>query len=451
MSRTAGEIGSRTVPRRASLDARSPWGHLRGVTKPRVVIIGAGFGGLQCARRLAGGPLDILLLDRHNYHLFTPLLYQVASALLNPSEVAIPVRSIFRRPTRVRFRVATVTVIDLATRVVRTEDGDEIAYDYLVIAAGSRTNFFGLESVERSSHGVKDLSDALALRNHVLACFEAALREEEPAARLRRMTFVIVGGGPTGVEYAGALLELFRLVLVRDFPDLDVDRARVVLLEARDRLLSEFPPELGAYALERLEHLGVEVRLGAAVAGVEGDRVVLSDAATIPAATLIWAAGVRPAGLADDLEVPRDRAGRIEVDEFLRVRGSETAYAIGDIAAVPPPAGPVPMMAPPAMQAGRHAAANILRSARGRPLEPFRYRDKGIMATIGRNAGVARIAGMNLKGFIGWAAWLLVHFYFLIGFRNRLIVLIEWGWNYFRYDRPIRIISRPKPSGGKDS
>lgn len=421
------------------------------MTKPRVVIVGAGFGGLQCAHRLARRRIDVVLIDRHNYHLFTPLLYQVASSLLNPSEVAIPVRSIFRGSTRVRFRVATVTGIDLDARRLRMEDGAEIPYDTVVVAAGSRTNFFGLQALERSALGVKDLSDALGLRNHVLGCFEQALREEDPALRLRRMTFVIVGGGPTGVEYAGALSELFRLVLVSDFPDLEVEQARVVLLEARDRLLSEFPAELGDYARKRLESLGVDVYLNTAVAGYDGEAVTLAGGEKIGAASMIWAAGVRPAGLAGRLDVPRGRSGRIEVDEFLRVRGRETAFAIGDIAAVPGPDGDLlPMMAPPAMQAGRHAADNILRAARGRPLRPFRYRDKGIMATIGRNVGVARIGGVSLKGFIGWAAWLLVHLYFLIGFRNRLVVLIQWAWNYFRYDRPIRIISRPRRPGEEE-
>lgn len=410
----------------------------------RVVIIGAGFGGLQCARRLAGEAIDVLLLDRNNYHLFTPLLYQVGSALLNPSEVAIPVRSVFRRPTNIRFRMADVTGVDFPNRCVTSADGDSFPFDFVVIAAGSRNNFFGMDAVERTAQAVKDLPDALALRNHILASFEGAQAEGDPAERLRRMTFVVVGGGPTGVEYAGALGELLGGVLARDFPDLEVDRARVVLLEAQGRLLAEFPAELGDYARRRLEKVGVDVRPGAIVTGYDGSTVRLRDGAPIPAATLVWAAGVQPAGLAAALAVPRDRSGRIEVDETLRIRGHDTAFAIGDIAAMRGPEGPLPMMAPPAMQAGRHAAESILRALKGEPPVPFRYRNKGIMATIGRNAGVARIGGINLKGFLGWSAWLLVHLYFLIGFRNRLIVLLQWGWNYLNYDRPIRIITRAR-------
>jgi NADH dehydrogenase len=408
-----------------------------------VVIVGAGFGGLQCARRLAGEPVDVILLDRHNYHLFTPLLYQVASSLLNPSDIAIPVRAILRRARNLRFRLAEVTRIDFDGRRVETAAGASVEYDWLVLAAGSRTNFFGLQGVARNAIGLKDLPDAMSLRNHVLGCFEAALLESDPERHHAWLTFVVVGGGPTGVEFAGALSELFRLVLARDFPDLDVDRARVILLEALDRLLPVFPPELGRYAERELVRRGIEVRLGTRVTGFTGEVVELAPGEPIGARTLVWCAGVRPEALAVP-ELRPGSQGRIAVDPELRIRGREREFAIGDAAAAQGRGEILPMMAPPAMQAGRHAAENILRAARGEALRPFVYRDKGVMATIGRSAGVAAIGRLRLKGFVGWVGWLVVHLYYLIGFRNRLAVLWGWAWDYFRYDRPIRLIARAR-------
>jgi len=414
-----------------------------------VAIIGAGFAGLQCARRLAGEPVEVLVLDRVNYHLFTPLLYQVASALLNPSDIAIPVRRVLQGARNVRFRLVEVTGIDFAARRIAIEGGEPVPYDAVVVACGSRTNWFGLGDVERGALALKDLPDAMALRNHVLACFESATREREAAAREAWTTFVVVGGGPTGVEYAGALSELFRRPLRRDFPDLDVDRARVVLLEATDRLLSAFPEKLGAYARRELERRGIDVRTGARVTGMADERVTIESpgtpGATIATRTLIWTAGVAPERLVGALGVPRGPGGRIAVDEELRIEGVADAFAAGDAAAVRSGEEILPMMAPPAMQAGRHAALNVLRHLRGEALLPFRYRDKGIMATIGRSAGVAAIGRLRLKGFAGWLLWLALHLFYLIGFRNRLAVLLEWAWDYFRWDRPIRIIARARP------
>jgi len=415
--------------------------------RPRVLVLGGGFGGLQCARKLAGKPVDVLLVDRNNYHLFTPLLYQVASSLLNPSEISFPLRHILRSQNNVRVRRAEVARIDFAGRRAIGVDGDAFEYDWLVIATGAETNFYGIESVERASFGLKDLPDGMALRNHVLDCFESAVLETDPEARQAWLTFLVVGGGPTGVEYAGALCELFRLVLPADFPDLDVRRSRVILVEALDRLLYEFPPELGDYTKWALERRGVEVRLGARVTGVDGDSVVrLADGGVLSAQTLIWAAGVRPVAPATEPPLPRTRQGRIEVDERLLVRGQDRVFAIGDAAAMLEDGKPLAMMAPQAMQAGRHVAAQILRAVDGAPLEPFRYRDKGVMATIGRSAGVAAVGSLRLKGFIGWIAWLVIHLYFLIGFRNRLIVLSRWTYNYFRLDRPVRLIASSAPS-----
>ncbi len=407
--------------------------------------MGAGFGGLSCARRLGGRPVDVLVVDRDNYHLFTPLLYQVASALLNPSDIAMPVRRVFQRAANVRFRLGEAREIDFDARRVRLADGVELEYDRIVVACGSRTNWFGLADVARHALPLKDLPDALALRNHVLACFEAASRESSDEARTRWMTFVVVGGGPTGVEYAGALSELFRRPLRRDFHDLDIERARVVLLEATEQLLSGFPDSLGEYARRTLEERGIDVRLGTRVSGADDAGVRLADGGTIATRSVIWTAGVRPADLVDRLDAPRGPGERLEVDAELRVAGRADAFAVGDAAAMRSGGALLPMMAPPAMQAGRHAADNVLRSLEDRPLKPFRYRDKGSMATIGRSAAVAAIGPLRITGFVGWVVWLTLHLYYLIGFRNRLAVLLEWGWDYVRFDRPIRIIARAAP------
>jgi NADH dehydrogenase len=409
--------------------------------RPRVLVLGGGFGGLQCARALAGKPVNVLLLDRHNYHLFTPLLYQVASSLLNPSEISFPLRRVLR-DRNVRVRLAEVARLDLAGRRVHAADGHVFDYDWLVIATGCDTNFFGMDSIERAALGLKHLPDAMALRNHVLSCFEAALLENDPEARQRWLNFLVVGGGPTGVEYSGALCELFRLALPRDFPDLDVRQSRVVLVEALDRLLYDFPPELGEYTKRALERKGVEVRLGTRVTEVEDHTGVrLADGGRIGARTLIWAAGVKAAVPPADPPLPLTPQGRVDVDENLLVRGQDRAFAIGDVAGALWEGEPLPMMAPPAMQQGRHVAAQITRALEGLPLEPYRFHDKGVMATIGRSAGVAALGRLRLKGFIGWIAWLVIHLYYLIGFRNRLIVLSRWTYNYFRLDRPIRLIT----------
>jgi NADH dehydrogenase len=431
------------------------------MTHRRVVIVGAGFGGLACARALAGTSLDVTLIDRHNYLLFTPLLYQVASSLLNPSDIAYPVRAVFRRARNVRVMLAEARGVDLERRTVsiggrqtesdpegrlgavREGKDDALPYDYLVLAAGSTTNFFGNQSVEAHAHGLKDLPEALELRNHVLRCFEAAARESDDEARRPWLTFVIVGAGPTGVEYAGALSELVRLVLVKDFHELNLGKVRILLIEGRDQVLPAFPRRLGASAERVLRGRGIEVRLGVLVESAARDVVTLRGGERIPARTLIWAAGVK-SGLVGAAGLPLSKSGRIVVDEYLRVSGQERVFAIGDVAAVPWRGGEMPMLSAPAIQEGRSVASNIVRLEQRRSLSPFRYLDKGIMATIGRKAAVAQLGPLALTGFIGWLAWLLVHLYFIIGFRNRLVVLIEWAWDYFRYDRPIRLIERAK-------
>lgn len=411
-------------------------------TRPRVVIVGAGFGGLRVARGLRDAPVDVTLVDRHNYHVFVPLLYQVATAGLEPEEIAQPVRRILRGARNVRFRLATVTGVDLDRRVVLTEGG-ELPYDYLVLAAGSATNFFGLDSVARVASGLRDLDDAERLRDRVLRAFEAASVEQDAERRRQLMTIVVVGGGPTGVELAGALAELRRHVLPHDHPELDLDAARILLLEATDRLLPGMPAGLQRKAREKLEKLGVEIRLEAAVAGADQLGVVLKSAERIPAGAVVWVAGLRAVPLAETLTSAKGAAGRILVRETLQLPDHSEVVAIGDIAHVGDPAGPPhPMLAPVAIQQGGLAAENVRRQVAGQPPRRFTYRDRGTMVTIGRQAAVARIYGLQVSGFIAWVIWLSVHLVWLIGFRNRLLVLVNWAWNYLTYDRAVRLIRK---------
>lgn len=414
--------------------------------RPRVVIVGGGFGGLACARKLDGKPVDVLLVDARNYHLFTPLLYQVGTSLLNPSDVATPFRTIFRRSRNVRFRQALVTRIDFDARVVETRGGDSISYDYLVLASGSTNNYFGNRELAEATLAVKTLPEAQALRQHVLSCLERAAQSTSEEERRAWLTFVIVGGGPTGVEYAGAIHELMRLVLGRDYPELRTDHARIVLAEGADRLLTAFPERLSRYAERVLVRRGVDVYTGTFVTRATGDRVVLSNGDEIATRTVVWSAGVRPLDPLSNGVVDRARSGRIVVDEHLRVPGREGVFAIGDVASVPYEGGELVMQSPPAMQEGRHVAREILAAVGARRAPgPFRYRDKGAMAVIGRNAAVAVLGPVRLTGFPGWLTWALVHLYYIVGFRNRIAVFTLWGWNYVRRDRPIRLITRPEP------
>lgn len=417
------------------------WGVL--MAFPRVVIIGAGFGGLKAARSLAGAPVEVVLVDRHNYHLFQPLLYQVASAGLEPEEIAHPVRGILRRQRNARFLLTEVRRVDLTARQVVTSEGP-LDYDTLILAAGSVTQFFGLSSVAERAFGLKDLMDAIRLRNHVLTMFEQASKQPEgdAAARARLLTFVIVGGGPTGVELAGAFRELYSHVLARDYPALDFRQVRVVLVEATDRLLPALAPELGQQAVRTLERMGVEVRLGAALSSADEEGVTFQDGSRIPCATLVWAAGVRASPLADTLGLAACRGNRVCVEPTLQVIGHPEAYAIGDMAYLEGPDGrPYPMVAPVAIQQGEAAARNIIRSLRGEPLQSFRYYDRGTMATIGRRAAVAQVFGLKLTGGLAWLAWLFVHLMSLVGFRNRVLVFLNWAYGYLSYDRGARIIT----------
>jgi NADH dehydrogenase len=406
-----------------------------------VVIVGAGFAGLEAARLLAGSPVEVLLLDRRNFHTFTPLLYQVATAGLEPDSIVKPVRSILRRAANVRFVMTEVVSVDLAARCLLTSAGP-IAYDYLIVAAGSAVNYFGRESLSRLAMALKDIDDAIALRSHILSCFEQASLEEDAAERRRLMTVVVAGGGPTGVELAGAIHELKQHVLRRDFPALDVEaEARVILVEAADALLPGFPRALQESAARQLEGLGVAVRLNSPVSEANETGVLLQSGEVVPAATMIWVAGVIGTDLGG---LPRHNPSRrVPVLPTLQVEEAPEVLVAGDLAYLEEGGRPLAMMAPVAIQQGRTAAANVLRLLGGNPPQPFRYKDRGVMATIGRTRAVAFLRPLRLSGLVAWLVWLGVHLFWLIGFRNKFLVLVDWAWNYLFYERGSRVIAGP--------
>jgi NADH dehydrogenase len=408
---------------------------------PTVVIVGGGFGGLNAARALRRAPVQVALLDRNNYHLFQPLLYQVATAGLEPEEIARPARAILRGQKNLDFRMVHVTRVDFAARRVETSAGP-ISYDYLVLAPGGETNFFGLESIQRHGLGLKDIPDALTIRNHVLTCFEQAMLEPVAEKRRALLTFIVVGGGPTGVEMAGALSELIRLVLVKDYPRLNIKDVRILLLEATDTLLAALPARLREAAGKTLWRKWIEVRFNAQVADYDGQQIRMKSGEVIPAGTVIWAAGVSASPLNATLGVTQGRQGRIPVEPTLQVPGHAEVYIIGDAAYLEQDGAALPMVAPVAIQMGRFVAHNIARQVKGAPLQPFRYRDQGTLATIGRNAAVANVYGIQARGFLAWVMWLGIHIVQLIGFRNKLFVLINWAWDYFFYERAARLITR---------
>lgn len=413
--------------------------------RPRVIIIGAGFGGLFTARSLAKQDVDVLLIDRQNYHLFTPLLYQVATCGLDPSEIAYPIRSIFRKNENVRFLLGEVTTIDYQHKQVtvktngRSRDED---YDFLVVATGTVTNYFGNDTLKLHSFGLKDLTEAVQLRNHILKLFEKATWSNDPVRQEALTTIVVVGGGATGLETAGAISELYNKVLKQEYGKGTHLQAKVILVEATDRLLAPYPPRLQKSALKQLESLGVEVKLDLAVEEVQNNAVRLSDGEIINTYTLIWSAGVKASPLVQMLDVDLERGGRVPVRDNLVVIGRDDIYAVGDITYILDKEGNTyPQMIPVAQQQGKLVAKNIIRRIKGETEQPFIYRDRGIMATIGRSRAVAYLFNrIQLTGFMAWVTWLTLHIATLMGFRNRLNVFVNWMWNYFTYDRSVRII-----------
>jgi NADH:ubiquinone reductase (H+-translocating) len=421
--------------------------------RPRVVIAGAGFGGLTCARALKHAPVDVLLVDRNNFHLFTPLLYQVASALLDPGEIARPVRQLIRPLANADFRQASITGLDLARRRLLTDHGP-IEYDYLVLATGAQSDYFGNPDLAKHTMGLKELDEGLALRNRILTQLEESRWTADPERRRALLSFAVVGGGPTGVEMSGAVAELVRLVLRKDYRDLDINELRVVLIEAAPYVLGAFDPMLRDAALRSLERKGIEVMLEAKVAAVTDSAVRLADGREVPASTVIWTAGVKASDVGRTTGVPLARQSRIRVDGTLQVPGHPVVFVIGDLAGArldpsvqPHPADGqdlLPMLIPVAMQAGKHVAACISEMVGHGGAHAFRYKDPGIMATIGRNSAVAQIRGFHFSGFVGWLIWLTVHLINVISFRSKVLVLVNWAWDYLFFDRPVRLIVRAR-------
>ncbi len=408
--------------------------------RPHVLIVGAGFGGLYAAKALKHVPVRITVIDRRNHHLFQPLLYQVATAGLSPGDIAHPIRAVLSRQRNVRVLLAEAVGVDLATRKVILSDG-EISYDFLILAPGVRHAYFGHDEWAKWAPGLKTLEDALEIRRRILLAFERAERESDESRRRELLTFVIVGGGPTGVELAGAIAEIARQVMVRDFRAIDPREARIILIEGGARVLTTYPEDLSAAAKASLEKLGVEVWTDSVVTHVDASGVVVAGR-KIPAATTLWAAGVEASPLARSLGLPLDRAGRVAVEPDLSLPGHPEAFVIGDLAVLHDETGmPLPGVAPVAIQQGRHAASNVIRKLKRLPPQPFRYIDRGSLATIGRAAAVADFGRIKFSGFFAWVAWLCIHIFFLIGFRNRFVVIFEWAWAYFTYQRAARLIT----------
>ncbi|HEX2190644.1 MAG TPA: NAD(P)/FAD-dependent oxidoreductase [Longimicrobiaceae bacterium] len=409
--------------------------------RPHVVIVGGGFGGLYAARALKHAPVRVTLVDRHNYHLFQPLLYQVATATLSPADIARPIRQVVRRQRNTTVTLAEVTDVDPGRRELTLADGRTLRYDFLILAAGAVDQYFGHDEWVTVAPGMKTIDDATEIRRRFLLAFEHAEQVRDPELRRALLTFVVIGGGPTGVEMAGAFAEIARHTLRNEFRNVDPASARILLIEGGPRLLSAYGEDLSGRALEQLRALGVEVRLDSIVTRIELGSVYVGEE-RIPAYPVVWAAGVAASPLGRRLGVPTDRMGRVEVLPDLSIPGHPEVFVIGDMASFPHQTGkPLPGVAQVALQGGRTAAGNVLRTMRGEPRARFRYRDKGSMATIGRAKAIAQIGRVKLSGFVAWLAWLFVHVFFLIGFRNRVAVFMEWAWSYLTWQRGARLIT----------
>lgn len=412
---------------------------------PQVIIIGGGFAGLAAAKRLRNVPCQVTIIDRHNHHVFQPLLYQVATAGLSPGDIASPIRWILRKQPRLRVLLATVEHVDSRAKTVRIDGGETLPYDYLIVAAGATHSYFGHDEWSADAPGLKTLDDALAIRRQLLLAFEQAEREHNPVYQRRLLTFVLIGGGPTGVELAGALGEIAGQALRSEFDEVDPAISRIMLIEAGPSILPSFPEDLRASARRALRRLGVEVREGQAVTKVEKEAVWIGDE-RIEAHTILWAAGVAAAPISRDLGPNLDRAGRVIVAPDLSAPGHPGVFVAGDLASFSHQTGkPLPGVAQVAKQGGRHAAANVARLIEGKATTAFHYFDPGNMATIGRNAAIADFGFLRVSGYVGWLLWLFVHIMFLIGFRNRASVLLQWAAAYLTYQRSVRLITRNPP------
>jgi NADH dehydrogenase len=421
--------------------ALSPWAAPPATGKPRIVIIGGGFGGLYAARKLKHVDAEVLVIDRTNHHLFQPLLYQMATAVLPPSDITSPIRVLLRKQRNTMVVLAEVERVDTGRRIVELRDGREVTYDYLILATGARHSYFGNAQWESLAPGLKSLDDAREIRRRFLLAFENAEKSDDPAVQQEWMTFVIVGGGPTGVELAGMLPDIAHFAMRRDFRRIDTAKTRVILLEGGPRILPSFPEHLSAHAERDLRELGVEVHTGAMVTRITPTAVYVGEQ-KYDARTVFWAAGNEASPVGRTLGVPVDKVGRVIVEPDLSIPGHPEVFVIGDLAAAKQADGSlVPGVAPAAMQEGRAAAENIIRSIRGEPREAFHYHDKGNLATIGRHKAVADFGRFRIAGWLAWWFWLFVHIMYLAGFRNRVSVLIEWAYAYFTYQRGSRLIT----------
>jgi NADH:quinone reductase (non-electrogenic) len=419
--------------------------------RPRVVIIGGGFGGLYATRALRSARVDVILVDQRNFHLFQPLLYQVATASLSPGDIATPLRGVLRHQKNARVWLAEAVSIDTAAKRVGFRDGSSVSYTFLIVATGATHAYFGHPDWEPLAPGLKTIEDALEMRRRFLNAFEAAERARDSEERARLTTFVIVGGGPTGVELAGAMAEIARLSLPREFRDIDTSCARVLLLEGGPRVLPAFPPELSEKARTQLEELGVEVQVNTYVTQI-GPHIVQAGNETIPAANVFWAAGVEASPLGHQLGSKLDRAGRVFVEPDCSIPGHPEVFVIGDLAHALSNGKPVPGVAQGAMQMGRHVARSIRGDLAGKARVPFHYIDKGSLATIGRARAVADTFGLKLSGLVAWVTWAFVHILYLIGFENRLLVMLQWAAAYFTRRRGVRLITEPwRPRAEKRS